>query len=636
MFSFDTGDIITAAATFLRISCIIALLPLFGESNVPVRVRILLSVALTAGIYPLLPASYESAVVLAIQDIGTLSLVMAKEMLIGITLGYTAKLAFDGIVMAASMVGIQMGFNTASVFMPDSEEQTNGFSALHRLLIILIFLALNMHHIYIKSIWDSFQLIPIGHALPSGGLNILLLKISSGIFTTAVQLAAPILVGLLFATCALGLINRAVPQANVFVMSFPANFFVGLFLYMALLPLFPGWLQNYFESSQRQIMTALALLAHSWRFQAMADNETDKEDKTEEASAERREEFREQGNVAMSNELSQVAGLAAIAMFITWYMPQVLHRSQKILIQNFQAVQSFRVSDKNLISYLTATWVELLYIILPFFIVAAAAGTIVTLLQTQFNWSWKKLEADWSKLNPLPGMARLFSKESVVGLIKSCAKMAAVAVIAWLVLAGEWRQLPALLNANFAGSWLYFADITRQLLWGVVGLMVFIGAADFIYIFLSLETKMKMTIQEVKEETKQRETDPHVKAKLRRMARDIATRKTVENTKKATVLVTNPTHYSIAIRYEVGMPAPLVVAKGVDFVALKMRETAKELEIPIIENKALARAIYAAVKDGDEIPVSMYQAVSEIIKFVFQLKGIKVTRKTADDTQPKM
>ncbi len=142
---------------------------------------------------------------------------------------------------------------------------------------------------------------------------------------------------------------------------------------------------------------------------------------------------------------------------------------------------------------------------------------------------------------------------------------------------------------------------------------------------------MKKTIQEVKEETKQRETDPHVKAKHRRMAREIATRKTVENTKKATVLVTNPTHYSIAIRYEVGMPAPLVVAKGVDFLALKMRETAKELEIPIIENKALARAIYAAVKEGDEIPVGMYQAVSEIIKFVFQLKGIKIARKTADD-----
>jgi flagellar biosynthetic protein FlhB len=359
----------------------------------------------------------------------------------------------------------------------------------------------------------------------------------------------------------------------------------------------------------------------------MADNETDQEDKTEEASAERREDFREQGNVVNSHELSQVAGLAAIAIFITWYAPQIVETSERIFIQNFQNIQSFRVSEKNIISYLSTTWIDLLIMTLPFFLVAATAGSMITLLQTQFNWSWKKLEPDWNKLNPIPGIGKLFSKETIVGLIKSTAKLTVVSIIAWLVLAGEWRNVPSLMNANFLGSWIYWADITKQLLWGVVGLMLFVGAADFIYSFVSIENKMKMSKQEVKEEIKQRETDPHVKAKLRRMAREIATRKAIENTKKATVLVTNPTHYSIAIKYEVGMPAPVVLAKGVDFLALKMRETARELEIPIIENKPLARAIYASVQEGDEIPVSMYQAVSEIIKFVFQLKGVKIPRK---------
>jgi flagellar biosynthetic protein FliR len=261
LFAFDTGDILTLAATFLRIGCIVALLPLFGESNVPVRVRILLSLALTSGIYPMLPKSYAVGVTLASQDIASFSLMMIREMLIGVVLGYVAKLAFDGLVMAASLIGIQMGFNTASIFMPDSAEQTNAFSAFHRLIIILIFLALDMHHIYIRSIWDSFNLIPIGHAMPTSSLQELLLMVSSGIFVTAVQLAAPILVGLLFSTAALGLINRAVPQANVFVMSFPANFFIGLFLYTAMLPLLPGWLENYFKTSQEQIMSAYALLA---------------------------------------------------------------------------------------------------------------------------------------------------------------------------------------------------------------------------------------------------------------------------------------------------------------------------------------------------------------------------------------
>jgi flagellar biosynthetic protein FlhB len=368
----------------------------------------------------------------------------------------------------------------------------------------------------------------------------------------------------------------------------------------------------------------------------VAENETDQEDKTEEASAERRDDFREQGNVANSQELSQVAGLAAIAMFITWYAPQIIYKSKAIFINNFRAAESFRVSDKNIISYLGDTWAEFIYMTLPVFIVAAAAGSIVTLLQTQFNWSWKKLEFNWEKLNPLPGIARLFAKDTAVGAIKTIAKLLAVSLVAWLILAGEWKKVPSLLNANFSSAWSYWGDITTQMLWGVVGLMLFIGASDFIYNFISLENKMKMSKDEVKEEVKQRETDPHVKAKLRRMARDIATKKTVENTKKATVLITNPTHYSIAVRYEIGMAAPLVVAKGVDFLALKMRETARELEIPIVENKPLARALYASVKEGEEIPVTMYQAVSEIIKFVFKLKGVQIKRKPKDTRASEM
>jgi flagellar biosynthetic protein FliR len=145
--------------------------------------------------------------------------------------------------------------------MPDSDEQTNGFSALHRLLIILIFLALNMHHIYVKSIYDSFAFIPIGKAIPNGELHTLLLHASGAIFTTSIQLAAPLLVGLLFSTAAMGLINRAVPQANVFVLSFPTNFFVGLFIYMALLPLLPGWLQGHFSENHRHLFSALIAIA---------------------------------------------------------------------------------------------------------------------------------------------------------------------------------------------------------------------------------------------------------------------------------------------------------------------------------------------------------------------------------------
>ncbi len=363
----------------------------------------------------------------------------------------------------------------------------------------------------------------------------------------------------------------------------------------------------------------------------MAGQDQDQEDKTEEATPERRDDFREKGQVANSQELSQVAALAATVAFFGWFAPQQFNTMRSVLIRNFEFIVDFRITERNFIPFISAVWLEILQLTLPLFAVAAIVGTFVTLLQTQFNWSWDRLQFDMSKLNPVPGFGRMFKTEAIVGLMKATAKLGAVSIVTWLILKGEWRVVPALLNVSLFRTWAYWGDITRQLLWGVVGLMLFISAADFLYTFISLENKMKMSKEEVKEEVKQRETDPHVKARLRRLARDISNRKTIENTKKATVLITNPTHYSIAVRYEVGMTAPIVVAKGVDFLALKMRETAKELEIPIIENKPVARALYAAVKEGDEIPVDMYKAVSEIIRFVFKLKGVKIPRKTGQE-----
>ncbi len=356
----------------------------------------------------------------------------------------------------------------------------------------------------------------------------------------------------------------------------------------------------------------------------MAENESDQDDKTEDATPERREDFREKGQIAHSQELSQVATLAAIVILFFWYGGQVTLSLRKLFVVTFESISTFRIDQKSVIPYFSSIWIDLIVIIAPIFLVAAVISILVTLLQTQFSWSWQKLAFEWSKLNPITGITRILGAEMLVGMLRTTAKLTVVTLTTWLVLAGEWTKVTGLIYVPLVKTWLYWGDITTQLVWGVVGLMLFVAVADYIYTFVSLEKKMRMTKQEVKDELKQRETDPHVKARIRRMAREIANRKTIENTKKATVLITNPTHYSIAVRYEIGMPAPFVVAKGVDFLALKMRETARELDIPIIENKPLARALYAAVDEGSEIPGDMYKAVAEIIKFVFKLKNVRI------------
>ena len=187
-------------------------------------------------------------------------------------------------------------------------------------------------------------------------------------------------------------------------------------------------------------------------------------------------------------------------------------------------------------------WTVTLYIIVPTFIVSMIIASSTTFAQTRLNFSWKKVKPDFSRMNPLTGLPRMVNTQAAVELGKGIAKMSAVGIVSWLILQGEWAKVPELMNYSIIAIWTYWGGITKSLFWAVAGLLLLVAGADYLYNFISYERKIKMTKQEVKEEYKRREVDPHVKSKLRRMARDFATKKTLENTKEATVLITNPTH----------------------------------------------------------------------------------------------
>ena len=220
----------------------------------------------------------------------------------------------------------------------------------------------------------------------------------------------------------------------------------------------------------------------------------------------------------------------------------------------------------------------------------------------------------------------MFSGQAVVELLKGIGKMGSVGVVSYLILYSEWTKVPGLMQYSIEKTWVYWADITKMLFWAVSGMLLLVAGFDYIYNFVTLEKKLKMTKQEVKEEFKKREVDPHVKAKIKRMQRDIAMSKAIQSTQEATAVITNPTHFAIAIKYELGMKAPIVIAKGKDMIAKRMKEVAKEYDVPIVENKPLARTLYKLVKEGQEIPESLYKAVSEIIRYVFLMKGKKLSR----------
>ena len=254
----DPNQLLVGALAFLRIGGILFALPVIGDSPTPVRARMLLSLALTVGLYPLIPPTWAPSLSV---DALQLAAYVAKELMIGLVVGFVARIAFDGVLMAANVVSYQMGFGTANMFMPDFSSQLDAFSAFHRMIIMLIFLTLGLHHVFIAAIVDTFRLIPGGAAELHGSLGPLLVETTGGIITIGIQLAAPILVALLFTMAALGLIARTVPNMNVFVMSFPISFFIGMIVYVATLPFYPAWLHDNFLNTQEQIFGVIRALA---------------------------------------------------------------------------------------------------------------------------------------------------------------------------------------------------------------------------------------------------------------------------------------------------------------------------------------------------------------------------------------
>ena len=360
----------------------------------------------------------------------------------------------------------------------------------------------------------------------------------------------------------------------------------------------------------------------------MAGEDTPQDDKTEEATPERREDAKEKGQAVLSKELTGVAVLAASVAFVSAAAPRAMLGLERFFTTSFEAIGTLRIDRGNLIEFLGRTWIDMLWFVVPIFGITFIVATVLTLGQTRILWSWERMAPDFSRLDPWTGLKRMLTTQALVELAKGIAKMTVVGTVSYMILKSEWSKVPQLMTHTLQSTWVYWAGITRSLFWTVSILLLVVGAFDYLFNFLSFERSLKMTKQDIKEEYKRRETDPQMKARMRRMQRDIVNRKVVDKTREATVLITNPTHYSIALKYEPGMAAPKVLAKGIDFLALKMREAAKEEKIPIIENRPLARELYATVKEGEDIPDKLYKVVAEIIRYVYRLKGRTIGKKS--------
>ncbi|MBN9448643.1 MAG: flagellar biosynthesis protein FlhB [Methylobacterium sp. SCN 67-24] len=351
----------------------------------------------------------------------------------------------------------------------------------------------------------------------------------------------------------------------------------------------------------------------------MAD-EPDKDDRTEEPTQRKLDQAVEKGDVPRSQEIGTffvLCGFTLALLIAAGSAAREATLQLRAFLMNAHQVPSggdalFQVTAKGVMTGFTA-----LALPLGFILVAALAGALI---QHKPLWTTEPLMPKFNRISPMAGLKRIFGKDAWVNFAKGLAKIMLVGVGVWMVLWGERDHLQAFAQMDVRALLPAVLVLTIKLMAGVLAIFAIIAIGDFGYQRFSWYQRQRMTKQELKDEYKNTEGNPEVKAKLRQLRAQRARSRMMAQVPKATVIITNPTHFAVALQYENGQGAPICLAKGVDAIALKIREVAGAHEIPIVENPPLARALYATVEIDEEIPVEHYQAVAEVVGYVLRLK----------------
>jgi len=346
------------------------------------------------------------------------------------------------------------------------------------------------------------------------------------------------------------------------------------------------------------------------------------DDRTEKATPKRKQESRNKGQISKSQDLSMAVTLAISFSVIFIFMPFIGEKIKDMTVSTLSNLSPHIVNKENIVGYLTKyVWIAI-NILLPIMLYIMFAGVLINFIQVGPLFTTKPVTPDFSKLSPekiLKGFQKFFQLKSVVELIKSVIKASIVAGIGYSVIHKRMEELISLLGSDIMTSLGVIGSVVFEICFQICIVLFILGLIDKKYQDYEHEKSIKMTKQEVKDERKNTEGDPMIKAKIRGIQMRFAMQRMMSSVPSADVIVTNPTHYAIALRYDTSKaPAPQVIAKGVDFVAFKMREIAENNKIPIVENKPLARTLYKIVPLDGMVPAELYVAVAEVLAYVYK------------------
>lgn len=346
-------------------------------------------------------------------------------------------------------------------------------------------------------------------------------------------------------------------------------------------------------------------------------------DKTEEATPRRKQKAIEEGNVPKSRELSTGITFFAAVLILYFYTPVMVDEFKSNFFTYF-SMSNFRLDKQSSYLLLIDVLKSIGKISLPIIVFLLFVGVLSNVVQFGFIFSIKGLAFKWDRLNPISGIGRIFSKKGLFELFKSILKIIFIGFAAFLIIKSKIPAILTLSDADPVTSIEFLGKLIFEVSMKLSIIILLISIIDFFYQKWQYAEDLKMTKQEVKEEFKQMEGDPLIKQRIRSMQREMARRRMMEEVPKADVVITNPTHYAVAIKYEMGKDnAPKVVAKGQRLVALRIREIALANGVVVHEDPPLARTLYSSVEIGGEIPENLYKAVAEILSIVYSMKNKK-------------
>ncbi len=344
------------------------------------------------------------------------------------------------------------------------------------------------------------------------------------------------------------------------------------------------------------------------------------QEKTEEATPKRKEEARKKGQVAKSTEISSAFIILAAFLALKMLGPYIYFEITAYMRTMFTNLSTADFTITTVYALFLGFCIVFVKAMLPLMLVVLTISLAVNFLQVGFVLSFEPLMPQLDRINPIAGFQRLFSLRSIVEAVKSLFKIAIIGYFVYRFIMRETALVPQLIGADLTDSLRYSSGLVADLALQIGAVILVLAAMDYFYQWWEYNKSLRMSKQEVKEEFKQTEGNPQIKGKIRERQRAMAMRRMMQEVPKATAVITNPTHFAVAIRYDKTMTAPEVVAKGQDFLAERIKQVARENRVAVVENKPLARALYATVEVGETIPPDLYQAVAEVLAYVFRLK----------------